>query len=234
MKITPLSCLPFPPEHGRVPEPSPLLWPGGMAPSPGHGALAFLVLGGFVWWGVGLGVLETGLGVGVTRGVGAGVRRGVGAGVTRGVGAGVTRGVGRGVGFGFGFGVTTGVAAAVGAAVTVGVPVGLATGGGTAATAVDEAAGATDGNGLVVAGLMLGVGSTAGEPPAGEVGTGVTGAAAGVDDGSPAAVAVGRTATGPLGRTVTACCWSWKPPIPSAIVARMRFRTPRLRMRRTR
>jgi hypothetical protein len=221
-KITPLSCLPLPPEHGRTPAPSLLLWPGGGAPSAGHGALDLVVFGGFVWCGSGFGVLETGLGVGVTRGVGAGVRRGVGAGVTRGVGRGVATGVG--------LGVATGVALTVGA----GEAVGVTTGGGTAATAVDEAVGAIDGDALGVAGLALGVGSTAGEPPAGDVGTGVTGATVGVDDGSPAGVGAGMTATGPVGRTVAACCWIWKPPIPSAIVARTRFRTPRLRMSRTR
>jgi hypothetical protein len=201
--------------------------------------LIFVTLGGLALgfgFGVGLGVATTGFGVGfgVTRGVGAGVTRGVGAGVTRGVGAGVTRGVGAGV--------TAGVVTGVGAAVRAGVGTGVATGNpvGTgvppARSAVgeglDDATGltSTEGDGLAGSALALAGGSEV-EPAGGDVGLGVCGAV--VDDGP--VVLGGTTAIAPVGRADdVACCWSPTPPMPSAMVASTRFRTPRPRMIRTR
>jgi hypothetical protein len=226
MRITPLSCLPLPPEHGRSLEP-PLSLPGGSAPALGHGGLAFTALGGFgLALGFGFGVDATGLGVG------AGLTRGVGAGVTRGVGAGVSRGVARGVG--------AAVASGVGAGVTLGGPVGSCTGG-TTATAVGLATdpdGDTDGlaeatgDGLA-GGDAPGDGPTEGCPPGGVVWPAGSGVSAGSTD--CVGVGVGMTAMTSVGRAEdAACCCSSTPPMPRAIVASTRFRIPRLRMSRTR
>ncbi len=227
-KITPLSCLlplPLPPEQGRSLEPLPLSCPGGAAPGAGHGFLTLAALGGFgfgvgLGFGVGRGVAATGFGVGfgVTRGVGAGVTRGVGAavaaGVPAGVGAAVTAGVGPAVLPGAGAGVTTGTKGDPEARAAVGD--GLAEGDGLASI---------DGDGLV------GGGSEA-DPAGVDVGPGVS--AAGVASGT-VGLAVGITATTPLARAdAAACCWSSTPPMPRAMVASTRFRTPRPRIRRTR
>jgi hypothetical protein len=163
-----------------------------------------------------------GRGVGVDRGAAVGASVGFGDGL--GVGAVVGWGVGRGLavrpGVGAADAVGVGPPGVTGAVLGPGVasgttamPVGLAAG---------EAGGDVDGNAAVV----------------GE-GDGVTGGALGTVDGGdvagPAGVWVGTTATGADGaaegidrsRNST-------PPIPRAIVARTRFRTPRLRMSRAR
>jgi hypothetical protein len=95
------------------------------------------------------------------------------------------------------------------------------------------ALGSIDGVRLAGGALAGALGSGEGGPPGDEAGGWVPGAVAGVGDAG--AVVAGTTATGPLERSVPAsCCWSRTPPIPKAIVASTRFRTPRLRMSRTR
>ena len=181
-----------------------MLCPGGGAPADGHGALA--VLGGF-GLGFGFGVAVTGLGVGF------GVTRGVGAGVTRGVGAGVMAGVG----------------AAVPPGLAMGDPV--AAGAADAGTAVGDGLGDTDGLASIDGdGLTDGGGSEA-DPPGDAVGPDVSDAV--VDWG--AGWLGGTAAIGPFARADdAACCWSSTPPMPSAIVASTRFRTPRPSINRTR
>lgn len=182
-----------------------MLCPGGRAPADGHGTLA--ALGGFgLGFGFGVAVTGFGVGFGVTRGVGAGVTRGVGAGVVAGVGAAVPPGL------------ATGDPVAAGAA--------------DAGTAVGDGLGDTDGLATIEGdGLTDGGGSEV-EPPGDEVGPGVAGAV--VDPGA-VWFGGGITATGPLARAVAAaCCWSSAPPMPSAMVASTRFRTPRPRISRTR
>jgi hypothetical protein len=182
--------------------------------------LTLVALGGF---GVGLG-LGVGRGVDVTGfGVGLGVTRGVGAGVTRGVGAGVAAGVRAGVGAavlaGVGAGVTTGIAGVPDASGVVGA--GLGDGDGLASI---------EGEGL--AGDGLAVGGSEADPSGGAVVPGVPGTA--VESGA-VGLRDGTTATASLARAdAAACCWSSAPPMPRAMVASTRFRTPRPRMRRTR
>jgi hypothetical protein len=204
-RITPLSVLPFPPEHGRSPDPPPLLCPGGGAPSDGHGALVLAGLGGFDLGGFGSGVFVTG--------------RGVGAGVTRGVGAGVTCGVGADVG--------AALRAGVGPESAAGVP-GPGDGETAAGLGATDGLGSIDGDGLATDGLAVACGWLVG-PVDGDAGPWVSGAVvgAGVDVGT-----VGIWAMGPA--DAAARCCSSAPPIPSAIDARTRFRTPRLRMSRVR
>jgi hypothetical protein len=188
-----------------------LLCPGGGAPSDGHGALSLAGFGGLGGLG-GLGVFVTGLGVGagVTRGVGAGVARGVGAGVTCGVAAGVGSALGAGVGPEWPAGVPRGVSVP---------PTGLGSADGLALI---------DGDGLATDGLAVAGGSLAGAVD-GDAGPCVSGAVVG------AGVDVGTSGTWAMGPAdADARCCSSTPPIPSAIDARTRFRTPRLRMSRVR
>jgi hypothetical protein len=142
--------------------------------------------------------------------------------------------------------VRTGVGAAVG--VGVGPPVavgwlGGAEGPGTGAvvgvTGVPGEALATaiDGLGLASAPEGLAAGDPPGEALGDALGTPLGEGWAPGDEDEPAVpaglgVGVDTTAIGPL--LSFARCWSSKPPRPSAIVARTRFRTPRLRMRRAR
>jgi len=224
--------------HGRSVD-APLFLPGGAAPTDGHGALTLGGLGGlgfglgvrsgFGWWatGLGFGVLATGCGVGA--GVGRAVAAGVGAGVGCAVGAGVGAGVGWAVGAGVGtrFGATEGALVTAGdgvtAVATVGVPAGV---GETAGL------GSIDGDGLATVGPTLaggwdGVvpGGSDADPPGWEVEpVGGCGVAAGPPGGT--------TAIGPA--DAAARCWSSAPPMPSAIVARTRFKTPRPMMSRMR
>jgi hypothetical protein len=186
--------------HGRSLGLSPLFFPGGGAPSAGQGTLLFTVLGGF---GLGLGVLVTG------RGVGAGVMTGVGTGVTRGVGA--------------------AVGAVVGTAVPTGDPLAAGRNEVTGVNGEADGLASIDGEGLA-AGLELGTGPIDGELPGGDVGAGVPGAVVGATEAS--GVGGAMIATGPEDAADRVC--NWTPPMPSAIVARTRFRTPRLKMRRTR
>jgi hypothetical protein len=182
--------------------------------------LLFAALGGF---GLGFGVDVAGLGVGagVTRGVGAGVTRGVG----RGVGAAVVCGVGAGVTAGVGAGVTAGDVGCSGEAVALAGAVGRGPDGDA------EGLGSIEGDALA-GGVALADGSTDGCPPGGEVG----GCVPDVSVGScvPAGVGVGTAAMSVGRREAAACCCSSTPPMPRAIVASTRFRTPRLRMSRTR
>jgi hypothetical protein len=149
----------------------------------------------------------------------------------------VTRGVGAGVGAAVAAAVGAAVAAAVGVAVGTAVATGDAAAAGTddAATADGEAAGlaSIEGDELATGALAPALGSTDGDPPGGDVGGWDSGAVVGTGDACGADG--GTTAIGPLERSVpSACCWSLTPPMPSAIVASTRFRTPRLRMSRTR
>ena len=72
---------------------------------------------------------------------------------------------------------------------------------------------------------------SAGGCPEGAVGAGVPDASVGP---ASAGVGVGMAAMSGNRGVAAACCWSSTPPMPSAIVASTRFRTPRLRMSRTR
>jgi hypothetical protein len=168
----------------------------------------------------GLGGLDVGLGVG--RGVGRAV--GPGVAVALAVGAGVGRGVGAGLAVGRG--------AEVGVAAGRGVDPGAALGGADAtAVAGDGLAVATGGVGTTD-GETCGTGSLAvgslavGSPDA-------PGPVPGVDVAVEGGVGVVTTAIG--GRSDAADRPpNPTPPIPSAIVARTRFRTPRLKMSRAR
>jgi hypothetical protein len=168
-----------------------------------------------------------GVGAAVTRGVGAAVTRGVGAAVTRGVGAAVTAGVGAAVTTGVGAGVTTG--AVVGVVVAVAVAVAAGFRGGTDEDA--EGSGTIDGDALATGGT-LDDGSMEDCPAGGDAGASVAGASVGAGVSSGIGVGIAAMSVGRL--DVSACCWSSTPPMPSAIVASTRFRTPRLRMSRTR
>ena len=176
----------------------------------GHGVLALAALGGFgvgSGFGVGLGVDVTGFGVGT----------GVAAGVLAGVGAAVGAAVGPAVGAGVTIGDTVGTTGAPEARMAVG-----------AALGDRDGLASIDGDGLTADGLAVG-GSEA--DPAG-VDVGVPGTS--VDPGVVGLVG-GITATGPCARAdAAACCWSSAPPMPSAMVASTRFRTPRPKTRRTR
>jgi hypothetical protein len=113
------------------------------------------------------------------------------------------------------------------------VPAPAGTGEAAAGDGVAAGLGSIDGVRLAGGALAATLGSAEGVPPDGEVGGWLSGAVVGVGDGGD--VVGGTTATGPLERFVPAsCCWSRTPPMPSAIVASTRFRTPRLRMSRTR
>jgi hypothetical protein len=169
---------------------------------------------------------EVGFGVGlaVGFGVGFGVGLAVGAGVARAVGAGVARAVGAGVGSPVAVGwLGRGVAGVPGA--VVGLP----------GTAGDAEATAMVGLGLMSVPVAVGDGEGAGEPDGVDGGVSLAGGCGEVPDvGGVAAVVVGvgTIAIGPL--LAPARCCSSTPPIPSAIVARTRFRTPRLTMSRAR
>jgi hypothetical protein len=209
--------LPLPPEHGRSLS-LPLFLPGGPATSPGHGVLLLATFGGL---GLGFGVVAAGLGVGagVTRGVGFGVARGVGAAVARGVGAGVTAGVGTGV--------TTG------AGVGWGEDLVAPSGDGSALNGEGEGLGWVDAEGLAC-GFTLGEVSTEGCPAGGDAGACVPDGSVGAGVPADAGLGVGIAAMSAGRRDASACCCSSTPPMPRAIVASTRFRTPRLRMSRTR
>ena len=171
------------------------------------------LVGAFVGSGVGFGV-----GLGVGFGVGAGVERGVGAAVW------VARGVGSGVRCGAEVGPPVEVGW-LGAGVPIGAPVGPA---GTAGELL-----ATDSEGL---GIALDA-ALADGLPAGSVGLVLTpGVPLGVGTAwlpvTGAGVATCAICDGCPARSVRCC--SSTPPIPSATVARTRFRMPRLRMRRAR
>lgn len=165
--------------------------------------------------------------------------------------------VGFGVGLAGGFGVGSLVGFAVGAAVgfAVGLAVGAAVGSPVAAgwlgRGVDGAKGAADGlpgtpgEAEAIAELGLGIvldavgdGEGAGADPDG-VADGVSLAGGcwelpGVGVVPAVGVAVGTIAIALGPPLALARCWSSTPPMPSAIVARTRFRTPRLRMSRAR
>lgn len=170
------------------------------------------------------GFRETRVGVLVARGVGVDRGAVVGAGVGFGVGFAVGAGVGWAVGRGLAVRPGVGAADAVGVGPpgVTGAVLGVGVASGTIAMPVGLAAGDVDGDAAVD--------GEADAIPGDELGTaegGVVGGAAGV--------CVGTTATGPDGsaegidrsRNST-------PPMPRAIVARTRFRTPRLRMSRAR
>lgn len=173
-------------------------------PAPGAGHGVLLFATGF---GLGVDVAGLGVGDGVTRGVGAAVVCAVGAGVTTGVGAGVTAG-------------DVGAGEAVAGAGDVG----------RRLVADAEGLGSIDGDALV-SGDPLGDGSPDGCP----LGVDVGGCVPDVSVGSrvPSGVGVGTAAMSGR-REAEACCCSSTPPMPRAIVASTRFRTPRLRMSRTR
>lgn len=179
--------------------------------------------------GAGAGV-EVGVGEGVGAGVAVGRGVGVGVGFAVGVGAGVAVGAGAAVRRGVGDGVETGVAEGVAATIVGGVDVANGDVGEAGAILVGEAVGTTEPDGVAdpVGGGAALVGETG---FAGLAGPAVV-TAVGLDRST---VGVGTTAIASVGRgDVVARCWSSTPPIPRAIVARTRFRTPRLRMSRAR
>jgi hypothetical protein len=217
-----------------------------------------LVFAGFVGFGVGAAVgLAVGFGVGAA--VGFAVGFGVGAAVGLAVGFAVATAVGLAVGRAvavLGSGVTTGVA--TGSGVGVGPVVGAAVGSGEVAAeglgavvvAVGEAAvsglplGPADGVGPVTTADGVGASDGSTDPdgpgaglvdPPGSLGADALGAAEPVPGSLAGGVGVGTWAMASVGRadSVARCCSS-TPPIPRAIVARTRFRTPRLRTRRAR
>jgi hypothetical protein len=186
------------------------------------------------------------VGVGLTVGFGVGFGVGLTVGLTVGFGVGVGVAAGGGVGVGLAVAAGVGVGRAVGAAVEVGVGVGRLSGG-------RDAGGTTfpDGwaDGALLAGtsgLPDGTGPSDGVGPVegggvgerGGVGDPVTGEAValGVEPppvgAGPASVGPGEgtTAIPSVGRAeaMARCCNS-TPPMPSAIVASTRFRTPRLK-----
>ena len=160
--------------------------------------------------------------------------------------------VGAGVGAFVGLGVGLAVGAAVGAAVGFGV--GLPVDVGWLGRGVDVAPGALVGlagtTGEAVATAIVGSGLTGPPLPVGDGdGIGPLGEALGVSvgavaevpgdaldppEGAAIGVGVATTATALGPPLALARCCSETPPIPSAIVARTRFRTPRLRMSRAR
>ena len=180
-------------------------------------------------------------GVGVAwrsaRGVGAGVTRGVG----RGVGAAVTRGVGAVVAAGVGAGGDRRCRGDLrgGARGRRGRPARRSARAMPSPWQVTPAGPDADADGpgtIDGAGARQGRAYTrrAAQPlaaPRATVGPGVPGASVG-----PASAGVGVGDGGDVGRPgdAAARCWSSTPPMPSAIVASTRFRTPRLRMSRTR
>jgi hypothetical protein len=180
--------------------------------------VGFLVgVGSAVGLAVGFAVgLAVGFAVALAVGCGVGwaVRTGVGAAVGLGVGPRVADGwLGRGEGFALG--PVVGVAGAAGEALATAI-VGLALAIGADGLAIGDVVGDPLGDAV---GSPLGDASLPGEAGEPAVGAGL---GAGVD----------TTAIGLL--LSFARCWSSTPPRPSAIVARTRFRTPRLRMRRAR
>ena len=165
--------------------------------------------------------------------MGAFVGLGLGAAVGFGVGLAVGAAVGATVGFGGGLPVEVGWLGR-GVDVAPGAPVGLA---GTAGEAVATAmvgsgltgpvpVGDGEGDGIGSLGEAVGAGWEAFGGLPGDALDPPVGAAIGVG------VATMATALGPP-LPLARCC-SETPPIPSAIVARTRFRTPRLRMSRAR
>jgi hypothetical protein len=160
-----------------------------------------------------------------------------------GVGLGVAFGVGLGVGLAVGVGVARAVGAAVGAPVAAGWLGRVVDGAPGAAVGLpgatgDAEAAATVGLGLASVPDAVGDGDGAGGDPEG-VAAGVSLAGGrgevpdvGVEPSVGVAVGTIAIALGPL--LAPARCWSSNPPMPSATVARTRFRTPRLTMSRVR
>jgi hypothetical protein len=150
----------------------------------------------------------------------------IGFGVGLGGGFGVGRGVGRAVGVGVLAGIGAGVESAVGAAVgAVGAPVGGAAGPWPTVGPCD-AAGTTFGDGDAA---PAGDGIGWPEPGCPVVPGPWLGVATLVEPGVGVVTTATRGCPDPSAR-----CWSPTPPMPMAIVARTRFRTPRLRTRRAR
>jgi hypothetical protein len=185
--------------------------------------------------------------------VDAGVGFGVGSFVAFGVGLAVGAGVGFGVGFAVGAGVGFGVGLAVGA--EVGLGVGLPVDVGWLARGDDVVPGALVGlpgtAGEAVATAVVGVGLTDTPVTVGDEegdGIGPPGDAVGPGDddselpgdsieppvGAAVRVGVGTTAIAFGPALALARCCNSTPPTPSTIVARTRFRAPRLRMSRVR
>jgi hypothetical protein len=176
--------------------------------------------------------------------VGFGVGFLVGGGVGSAVGRAVGLAVGLGVGFGVGWAVRTGVGAAVG--LGVGPPVAVGWLGRAEGPATGAVVGVTGVAGEALATAIVGLALTSGpeglaagdplgEPLGDALGTPLGEACAPGDADEPAVpsgLGVDTTAIWLL--RSFARCWSSTPPRPSAIVARTRFRTPRLRMRRAR
>ena len=167
--------------------------------------------GGFTLASGGCAVDTIGFGVGL--GVGFGVERGVG----RAVGVGVLAGLGAGVGLAVGTAVGRAVGRAVGALVAGAAGRWLAVG-------PCVPAGTTFGVGEVAAPMGDGIGDPGGVNPGPSLGVATL-----VEPGA----GVVTTATGPC-PDPSDRCWSPTPPMPKAIVARTRFRTPKLRTRRAR
>ena len=207
--LPPLPRSPFDP-HGRVVEPSPLLWPGGPPPAVGHGGIGFLAL--------------TPIGVAVGTGVGRAVGFAVGFGVGGVGGVAVGREVGRGVG------VECGVVDGAGVLTTAGVGVGpWATVG---ALSVGLADGSPDGTGLADAGGVDSEAPGVGDALAPDVAGLADGLAPAGSEELPGAPALGcedgPTAIPPFG-------WAGAiRPAVSATVARIKLRSPIATTRRAR
>jgi hypothetical protein len=220
-----------------------LFCPGGGPPFVGHGGRT-LTAAGFAVRTAGSGV-DRGVGRGVGRAVGFGVAGGLGvaADVGRAVGAAVGRAVGALVGAAVGAEVGAAVAPPVGAAVGCvagccvpvgsGVEPGARPGGAEARPVVGDGDGSPGGE----ASGPEGVGSGADGDPEGAGWPGwlgwplpPVGCVPGCD---VPGVGVFTMATGGWPDAASRC-WSPTPPTPNAIVARTRFRTPRLRMSRAR
>jgi hypothetical protein len=166
----------------------------------------------------------------VGAGVGLGVGFGVGLGVARGVGCAVwvARGVASGVWAG----------AVVGPLVELGwLGAGVVNGPwvGWPGMTGELLATAIEGLGTAGLGLVRPVGAVLGEAVSPGDALALAGTPVGVDAGTPVdGVGVETWAIWPGCPERWARCWSSAPPMPSATVARTRFRTPRLRMRRAR
>lgn len=199
-----------------------LAWPGGVPFLLGQGGCALALL------------VEAGVGAGVGAFVGLAVGLAVGAAVGFGVGLAVGAAVGATVGFGVGLPVDVGWLGR-GVDIAPGAPVGLAGAAGEAVATAIVGSGLTappvtvgDGEGDGAGGL--GEALAAGEESVGEL----SGDALDSPVGAAIGVGVATMATSPGPPLPLARCCRETPPIPSAIVARTRFRTPRLRMSRAR
>jgi hypothetical protein len=191
-----------------------LVCPGGGPPFVGHGGRTLTAAGLAV------------------RTAGSGVARWVGRGVGRAVGFGVGAGVGAAVGADVGAPVGAAVGCVAGCSVPVGAGVapGATPGGADASPLVGVGDGSPDGE----ASGPDGVGSAADEDGDGAGWLGCPLPSVGcVEAGDALEAGVCTTATGG-GLDVAFRPWSSTPPTPNAIVARTRFRTPRLRMSRAR